>query len=93
MNGRSLTAAETVLARSVFGEAIDYSRVKVFARKWWPFQPRQVAMAPDGNLWLSPKGSLYCDDFCQGPIERRPVHLVGKIGAQAPDIRVCHAAF
>jgi len=75
MNGRSLTAAETVLARSVFGEAIDYSRVKVFARKWWPFQPRQVAMAPDGNLWLSPKGSLYCDDFCRGPIERQGLFI------------------
>ena len=75
MNGRSLTAAETTLARSVFGDAIDYSRVKVFARKWWPFQPRQVAMAPDGNLWLSPKGSLYCDDFCRGPIERQGLFI------------------
>ena len=79
MNGRSLTAAETVLARSVFGDAIDYSRVKVFARKWWPFQPRQVAMAPDGNLWLSPKGSLYCDDFCRGQTLRFNFDIAARI--------------
>lgn len=75
MGSRSLTAAETALARDVFGNAIDYSRVKVFARKWWLFQPRQIAMAPDGNLWLSPKGDLYCDDFCQSPIERQGLFI------------------
>ena len=27
------------------------------------------------HLWLSPKGSLYCDDFCQGPIERQGLFI------------------
>lgn len=75
MNSRSLTEGETALARSVFGDAIDYATVKIFARKWWPFQQRQVAMAPDGHLWFSPKGTLYCDDFCERPIERQGLFI------------------
>jgi hypothetical protein len=65
MTSRPLTIAEISLARSVFGDAIDYGRVRINARKWWWFQPRKVTMAPDGALWFHPKGSLYCDDFCQ----------------------------
>lgn len=73
--GRPLTDAEIALADSVFGDAVDYGRVRIFARKWWPFQRRQVAMAPDGNLWLSPKGTLYCDDFCARPLDRRGLFI------------------
>lgn len=72
---RPLTEAEIAISRSVFGDAIDYSKVRVFARKWWPFQHRQMAMAPDGNLWFSPKGTLYCDDFCERPIERQGLFI------------------
>lgn len=61
--GRALTEAETALAASVFGRAIDYGRVRVHARKWWIFQPRRVTMAPDGQLWFHPSGGLYCDCF------------------------------
>lgn len=65
MSSRPLTNGEITLARSVFGDAIDYDRVKVFARKWWPFQHHRMAMAPNGNLYFSPKGPLWCDDFCE----------------------------
>lgn len=65
MTRRSLTPDEVALARSVFGNAIDYDRVTINARKWWWFQPRSVTMAPDGALWFHPRGQLYCDDFCQ----------------------------
>jgi hypothetical protein len=61
---RPLTQGERALAASVFGDAIDYNWVTVNNRKWWPFQPRNVAMAPDGHLWFNPKGPHYCDDFC-----------------------------
>ncbi len=74
-DGRSLTDAGIALAHSVFGDAIDYGRVRIFARKWWPFQHRQVAMAPDGNLWFSPKGTLYCNDFCERPLERQGLFI------------------
>ena len=72
MTSRTLTAAEVALARSVFGEAIAYDRVRVHNRKWWPLQPRRVTMAPDGDLWFHPAGGLYCADFCASPL-----HLQG----------------
>jgi hypothetical protein len=64
MTGRTLTAGETALARSVFGDAIDYSAVRLHQRKWAFFQPRHTVMAPDGHIWFHPKGQSYCDDFC-----------------------------
>lgn len=68
MSSRSLTLDEVVLARGVFGQAIDYDRVRVHERKWWPFQPRGVTMAPDGDLWFHPDGGLFCADFCESPL-------------------------
>lgn len=68
MNSRGLTPDEVALARGVFGAAIDYGRVRVHARKWWPFQPRGVTMAPDGDLWFHPDGGLFCADFCESPL-------------------------
>ena len=68
MNGRPLTAEETVLARTMFRQAIDYGRVRIHNRKWWPLQPDGVTMAPDGHLWFAPTGGLYCDDFCASPL-------------------------
>ena len=61
--GRPLTSDERALAASVFGTAIDYDRVRIHAATWWPFQPKRVAMAPDGHIWFHPQGTLYCEDF------------------------------
>lgn len=72
MTSRSLTDAEIALARSMFGQAIDYGPVRVHNRKWWPLQPRKVTMAPDGDLWFHPASGLFCADFCAGPL-----HLQG----------------
>lgn len=63
MTRRPLTEGERALAASVFGDAIDYGQVTINNRKWWPFQPHRVTMAPDGHLWFHPGGGLYCDDF------------------------------
>lgn len=68
MTGRPLTTGEAALARTIFGEAIDYDRVRVHNRKYWPFQPRGVTMAPDGNLWFHPGSGVFCDDFCGSPL-------------------------
>jgi hypothetical protein len=68
LSSRALTQEEVTLARSVFGEAIAYDRVRIHNRKYWPFQPRRVTMAPDGDLWFHPRGGLYCDDFCASPL-------------------------
>ncbi|MEJ7925584.1 vgr related protein [Sphingobium sp. AN641] len=72
MKGRALTADEVALAATMFGQAIAYDAVRVHNRKYWPFQPRRVTMAPDGHLWFHPAGGLFCDDFCAAPL-----HLQG----------------
>lgn len=61
---RPLTPGEQALAASIFGGAIDYDRVRIHRRKYWPLQSRRVTMAPDGNLWFHPQADHYCDDFC-----------------------------
>ena len=65
---RPLTAGEVALARSLFGEAIDYARVRIVRRKWWPFQPRGVVMAPTGHIHFHPDSDLYRDDFAAAPL-------------------------
>lgn len=47
----------------MFGDAIDYGRVRIFRRKWWPFQPKGVVMAPMGNIHFHPASRLWSDDF------------------------------
>lgn len=32
-------------------------------RKWFPFQPKNVTMAPRGHMHFHPQGANYCDDF------------------------------
>ena len=60
---RPLTTGEIELARSVFGEAIDYDRVKMVRRRWWPFQARGIVMAPTGNIHFHPDSHLWSEDF------------------------------
>ena len=59
-----MTAREIALARTVFGGALDYAKIRIHKRKWWWFQPRKITMAPDGHLWFHPDSHLFCDDFC-----------------------------
>ena len=68
MDERALTAGEIDLARSVFGDAIDYSQVRMIRRKWWPLQPRNTIMAPSGSLHFHPQGNAWSDDFSKEPI-------------------------
>ena len=68
MHGRHLTPGEVEIARSVFGDAIDYARVRLFKGKWWPFQPKRSAMAPMGNIWFHPDGGGWSEDFSKEPL-------------------------
>ncbi len=65
---RPLTPGEIALARSIFGDAIDYAPVRIRRRKWFPFHPRRIVMAPRGHLHFHPDGPSYCDDFAQAPL-------------------------
>ncbi len=63
-----MTTGELALVRSVFGDAIDLSAVTIRRRRWFPFQPAHVAMAPSGHIHFHPKANAYCDDFSQASL-------------------------
>lgn len=61
--GRPLTRGEVAMAHSVFGDAIDYAAVRLVRGKWWPFQPRNIVMAPCGHIHFHPDDPNWRDDF------------------------------
>ena len=71
MDRRPLTTGEIELAQSVFGDAIDYSKVRLVKAKWWPFHPRNAAMAPMGNIYFHPDGGGWSEDFSKEPLGRQ----------------------
>jgi len=71
MHARGLTQGEIELARSIFGDAIDYSKVRMIRGKWWPFHPRNAAMAPSGDIWFHPAAGGWSDDFAKEPLSRQ----------------------
>lgn len=68
---RGLTNGEVALCRSVFGNSIDYPRVRLHRRRWWPLQPRNVVMAPNGHIYFHPGSPLWSEDFASRPIDRQ----------------------
>jgi hypothetical protein len=52
----------------VFGDAIDCAKVRIRRRRWFPFQPRRVTMAPMGHLHFHPRSDNYCDDFADADL-------------------------
>jgi hypothetical protein len=72
---RSLTDGEIALARSIFGNSIDYRPVRLVKRKWWPFQPRNAAMAPTGNIHFHPHGTMWSEDFATEPLGRQGLFI------------------
>ena len=69
VTARGLTSAEIEMARSVFGDAIDYAPVRIEQRKWAFFQPRETVMAPTGCIHFHPKGTRYREDFACGNLD------------------------
>lgn len=66
---------EIELAKTVFGTAIDYESVRIRRRKWFPFQPRKVTMAPNGHVHFHPRGSAYSEDFAADTIIRQGLFI------------------
>ena len=58
---RSLTDGEIRISKTVFGDLIDYSQVKVMNHPYLPWQPVGILMAPNGYIHL--KDADYCADF------------------------------
>ena len=55
---RGLTLGEEAAARGVFGEAIDWRHVRVWARPFTPFQPKGTAVTPWGAIHFRPEDHL-----------------------------------
>ena len=49
----------------MFGDAIDYDRVRMVRRKWWLFQPKGIVMAPTGNIHFHPDSPMWSEDFAR----------------------------
>lgn len=71
MERRGLTPGEIELSRSIFADAIDYSKVQLIRGKWWPLQPRNAAMAPNGNIYFHPVAGGWSEDFAAEPLFRQ----------------------
>jgi hypothetical protein len=70
-----LTPGEVELVHSVFGGAIELGDVSIRRRKWFPFQPRQVAMTPRGHIHFHPAADAYCDDFARADINAQGLFI------------------
>ena len=90
---RLLTQREIALARTVFGEAIDYAAVRVHARKFWFGQPRRMAIAPNGHIHFHPAGHLA--DFACAAIGKQAwfVHEMTHVWQHQQGVSVWRAVF
>jgi hypothetical protein len=62
---RELTAGETAMASLLFGDAIDYARVRVHNRRYLPLlQPRNCCMTPNGSMYFH--HSRFLPDYAAG---------------------------
>jgi hypothetical protein len=61
---RPLSAGEIALASLLFGEAIDYARVRIHNRRYMPFQPRNCCMTPNGSMYFH--HSCFLPDYARG---------------------------
>ena len=49
---RPLSEGETATASLLFGDAIDYRRVRLYNRRYMPFQPKNCCMTPNGSMYF-----------------------------------------
>lgn len=65
---RLLAPGEIAMSRTMFGNSIDYARVRIVRRKWWWLQPRGTVMAPTGNIHFHPDDPRWSEDFSKEPL-------------------------
>ncbi|MCO8081818.1 hypothetical protein EVX74_011420 [Acinetobacter lwoffii] len=58
---RSLTPGEIKISQQVFGNLIDYSRVKIMNHPYLPWQSKHVIMAPSGYIHV--RNLNYREDY------------------------------
>ncbi|MCC2956174.1 Rhs element Vgr protein [Massilia sp. IC2-477] len=52
------------MASLLFGDAIDYSRVRIHGRRYMPFQPKNCCMTPNGSMYFH--RSCFLPDYTRG---------------------------
>lgn len=61
---RPLTRGEEAMARTVFGDGIDYSKIKIHHGGWWVFAGNQdpdTAVTPNSKIYMP--SAIYRDDY------------------------------
>ena len=78
-NYRGLTSGEIDMARPVFGDLINYAQVKIFNIPYLPWQPVNIFMAPNGNLFVHQK--YFSADYskCSLPLQGIFIHELAHI--------------
>lgn len=75
---RPLTEGEKAMARQVFGEGIEYDKVKIYGKEY-PLtlgaQPNDRAMAPNGNIYFSSEDSSQSRDFSTASDEQKKTFI------------------
>lgn len=61
---RPLTAGEIAMASLLFRDAIDYEPVRIHARRYMPFQPKNCCMTPNGAMYFH--RSCFLPDYTRG---------------------------
>ncbi|WP_239700727.1 Rhs element Vgr protein [Massilia sp. 9096] len=61
---RALTRSEITMATLLFGQSIDYGRVRIHARRYIPFQPKNCCMTPNGSMYFH--HSCFLPDYTRG---------------------------
>jgi hypothetical protein len=64
------------LAEQAFGALVDPAQARVHRARWWPLQPKNVIMSPDGDIWVHPHDGLWRDDYAtaEWPLRALFVH-------------------
>jgi hypothetical protein len=66
---RKVTQGEIDLARSVFGDRIDYDKVTIHDEKRIGAQPDDTTWTPDNNIYFPPNGAAYQNNFSNSSVE------------------------
>lgn len=78
---RTLTIGEVALASSIYGDKINYYRVRINKRSYLPFglQNKRVAMTPNGEIYF--RDELYSEDYSleKGSAQHLFIHEMGHV--------------
>ena len=64
MSERALTPGETALAKRLFKDSLDYTKVKIHNKKYVFVQPDNSGMTPNGEIYVS-GSETYKNDYAK----------------------------